>query len=114
MTYAEIIKLVYQGERVTFNANRSVPQVTARFICFYLARKFTMLTYEEIANPFGVTHANAILGIRRLKVLASKEPRLKEKIVKYENEIRTRMKAVSRPYQVGLLFRYRKIRLSPK
>jgi len=112
MTYAEIIKLVYNGERVTFNSNRSVPQVTARFICFYLARKFTMLTLADIAKPFGLTHSNVLQSIKRLKKLASTEPRIKEKIVKYENEIRMRMNAVSRPYQVGRLFRYRNIKLT--
>jgi len=42
---------------------------TARMICFFLARRYTQMSYPEIARAMGKNHSSAVLGVQRMQGL---------------------------------------------
>ena len=40
---------------------------TARMLCFFLARRFTQMSYPEIAQAVGKNHSSAVLAVQRMQ-----------------------------------------------
>jgi len=40
---------------------------TARMICFFLARRYTQMSYPEIAQAMGKNHSSAVLAVQRMQ-----------------------------------------------
>jgi len=50
---------------------------TARMICFFLARRYTQMSYPEIARAMGKNHSSAVLAVQRMQGLLDATGELK-------------------------------------
>ena len=50
---------------------------TARMICFFLARRYTQMSYPEIAQAMGKNHSSAVLAVQRMQGLLDAAGELK-------------------------------------
>ena len=50
---------------------------TARMICFFLARRYTQMSYPEIARAMGKNHSSAVLAVQRMQGLLDTTGELK-------------------------------------
>ena len=50
---------------------------TARMICFFLARRYTQMSYPEIALAMGKNHSSAVLAVQRMQKVLDAEGELK-------------------------------------
>lgn len=120
MKYHDMIKMVFEAEGLDpSDLSRKGNLPITRAMCFKLGRDNTLLSLSLIAKPFYLDHATILHGIRHLENLMQVDKAIAKKFNNYDAMVKRsilneKMKHVLRPYRPGLLFRYRKIRLSPK
>lgn len=74
-------KLVSEFYGVDMNDQRQKPELSwARYVYFYLIKKYTRMSLEQIGMPFKRSHSMVLIGIQKVKNTMDVYPKINDEI----------------------------------